>query len=136
MVMLRNNERVQKSKSLSAVMGAVRKELPFTLAFSASYLALAFLSFEINPESLISPSYLPVGLIVAGTMVYGWRIIFSVFIATFLFVPLLGYDLITALMLSSPLAIVLERSNCVFCVTTDKVQSLIPSLTGRQAPVH
>ena len=98
--MLPNNERVQKSKSLSAVMGAIRKELPFTLAFSASYLALAFLSFEINPESLISPSYLPVGLVVAGTMVYGWRIIFSVFIATFLFVPLLGYDLITALMLS------------------------------------
>ena len=100
MVVLPNNERVQKSKSLSAVSEAIRKELPFTLAFSASYLALAFLSFEINPESLISPSYLPVGLIVAGTMVYGWRIIFSVFIATFLFVPLLGYDLITALMLS------------------------------------
>lgn len=98
--MLLNNERVQKSKNLSAAREAIKKELPFTLAFTAGYLVLAFAAFEINPESLISPAYLPVGLVVAGTLLYGRRVIFSVFLATLLFVPMLGYDLITAVTLS------------------------------------
>jgi hypothetical protein len=85
---------------LSLVAAAIRKELLFTLAFTAGYLALAFAAFEINPESLISPAYLPIGLVVAGTLLYGRRVIFSVFLATLLFVPMLGYDLITAVTLS------------------------------------